>query len=98
MGEDGENASVSHIGLELVPITSAHIPWARTCHMATSSFKKDREMQSLAMQQYSQPLKRKERSFLVEANSLDGGTEICFLASPPGDSDVNGTTLKEDEF
>lgn len=40
---------LTHLGLELAPVTSAHIALARSRHITASNYKADREIESLAM-------------------------------------------------
>lgn len=70
-------------GLELATITSANIPLVRTCHMTTFNCKNDKEVQSLVMQPYFQPPRRKERMDSVGSLAVQTGAQrSAFLQAP----------------
>lgn len=72
------------LDLGLAPVTSAHVALARTCYMTASNYKKDREIESLALQPYSQPLRRKMRMDSVGSLAVwTGAQRPTFCNSRP---------------
>lgn len=72
------------LDLGLALVTSAHIALARTCYTIASNYKKDREIESLAMQPYSQTLRRKMRMDSVGSLAVwTGARRPAFCNSCP---------------
>lgn len=86
---------LTHLGLELVPMTSAHLPLVRACDMAAYNCKNDEEIQSSNYAALLSVTKKGENGSVGSLADLYAPVQNAVLQGPatPGDFDVGGPNI-----